>query len=89
MANPVTVTVGTTWTLVASSVRSGRIKVNNNTGSMKFTYREAGGAAPTGTTDSGHEDMMENREYLRIAHPTSIDVYMVNTQASVDVTVWL
>lgn len=89
MANPATVSVGTTWTLVASSVRAGRIKVNSTIGSMKFTYREAGGAAPTGAVDSGNEDLMENREYLRIAHPTPIDVYMVNTQASVDVTVWL
>jgi hypothetical protein len=89
MADPAIVSVGTTWTLVASSVRFGRIKVNNTTGSMRFTYREVGGAAPTGAVDGGNEDLMENREYLRIAHPTPIDVYLVNTQVSVDVTVWL
>jgi hypothetical protein len=89
MANPATVAVGTTWTLVASNVRSGRIKVNSNEGSMKFTYRETGGTAPTGNTDSGNEDMMENREYLKISNPTPIDVYMVNTRTTVNVTVWL
>jgi hypothetical protein len=89
MANPTTVAVGTTWTPVATNVTSGRIKINSNVGSIKFTYRETGGTAPTGTTDSGNEDMMENKEYLRISHSSPIDVYLLNTKQSVNVTVWL
>jgi hypothetical protein len=89
MANPATVAIGTTWTLVASNVTSGRIKINSTVGSIKYTYRETGGAAPTGDTDSDWEDMMENKEYLSISHSSPIDVYLLNTQQAINVTVWL
>jgi hypothetical protein len=89
MANPATVTIGTTWTLVASNVTSGRVRVTSTEGSIKYTYRETGGAAPTGETDSDWEDMMENKEYLTISNSSPVDVYLLNTRVSVDVTVWL
>jgi hypothetical protein len=89
MANPATVSIGVTWTLVASNVTTGRVKINSTAGTIKFTYRETGGAAPTGDTDSGNEDKMENKEYLRISHSSPIDVYLLNTQTIVDATVWL
>lgn len=88
MADPVIVSVGIAWTPVATNVNSGRIKIADNVGSMRVTYRETGGAAPTGTTDGGKEDDVEG-EYLMISHSTPIDVYMINTREAANVVVWL
>jgi hypothetical protein len=32
---------------------------------------------------------MENKEYLTISNSSPVDVYLLNTRASIDVTVWL
>lgn len=90
MADPAIVTVSSSeWTPVATNVTSGRIKVGSNKGSMRITYRETGGTAPTGAPlDGGKEDGVES-EYIEISHSSPIDVYMINTLADANVVVWL
>jgi len=81
-----------TWTVVASSVTGGVIKLPETEGDFKFFYtiRDAGEAAPVDDTDSGKYFRMFQRsrnEIISSSNPIDVYIYGYNSDPdSSDVT---
>ncbi len=89
MANPISVAlVADTWTLVASSVTDGRIRLGESNDQIIYTFREAGGTAPTHINDNGLADIVKSN-YLDISHGTPADVYLLSKGDASTVVVML
>lgn len=76
MANPaeVTLTTAGTWYKVASAVLTGRVFIKIISMNYFYTYRLAGGAAPSGT--AADELPVENYKPITIESAAPIDVYL-------------
>lgn len=89
MADPVSIAlVADTWTLVASSVTDGRIRLGESDDQIIYTYRETGGTAPTHIDDNGLADIVKSN-YIDISHGSPLDLYLLSKGEASSVVVML
>ncbi len=79
MADPSIVALtADTWTAVLTGVTTGLIHLRNTARQYRYTYREAGGTAPTDSTDA----LLAVSRTIAVSHSSAIDVYVISIGAA-------